>query len=105
MQRVIVGYKLQPGVTIGQYSAWSLSTDQPVAGVQPGILGFEPNAVDKEASPDSAWDVFEVVTVDAYASFQAMLKADAMEPVNATIAQYVDFSTLTLVAGTPIVAG
>ncbi len=105
MQRVIVGYRLKPGVTIEAYSAWSLATDQPLAGRQAGIIGFEPNAIDKVASPDAEWDVFEIVTVEAYEAFQAMIKAPGMAPVNATIGDYVDFSTLKVIAGTPIAAG
>lgn len=104
-ERIIVTYRLRPGVTIADYTRWSLAVDQPASRRQPGVLGFEPHAVQGTLDgSDAGFDVFELVTVDRWEAFPTMLTADSMAEVGASIGDFVDLASIRVVHGSPVSA-
>jgi hypothetical protein len=103
MQKIIVTYRLRPGVTLKQYKAWSCAADQRITSSQPGVIRFEVYAVEGAQDGKPHCDIVEDIDVDSYEAFARTLKGPGMRYCAETFPKYVDVSTVRLVYGSRIV--
>jgi hypothetical protein len=100
MEKVIVTYKLKPGVTIEQYEAWSKDVDQPVTGGQPGFKRFEVFAVQNRAGEaESNVEVFEDIEIESWELFNEVISAPNMEYIVETFPLVADPDSMVILHG------
>src|ERR1700729_1262066 len=97
MQKLIVSYKLRPGVTLDQYKAWSCAVDQRITSTQPGIIRFEVYAVEGAQDGLPYCDIIEDIEVDSYDAFAKALEGEGMRYCVETFPRFVDVSSVRLV--------
>jgi hypothetical protein len=105
MQKLIVSYKLRPGVTLDQYKAWSCAVDQRITSTQPGIIRFEVYAVEGAQDGLPYCDIIEDIEVDSYDAFAKALEGEGMRYCVETFPRFVDVSSVRLVYGSRILEG
>ena len=103
MQKIIVTYRLRPGVTLDQYKAWSCAVDQRITSCQPGVIRFEVYAVEGAQDGKPYCDIVEDIEVASYQAFEMALKGQGMRYCVETFPKFVDVSTVRLVYGSRIV--
>lgn len=105
MQKVLVMYKLRPGVTLDQYTSWSKQIDQRITPGQDGIIRFEVYAVQRVNGPEGAqYQVVEDIDVESWDAFERCVAGPGMAYVQETFPRYADESTLVTICGNRIVA-
>jgi len=105
MQKVLVMYKLRPGVTLDQYISWSKQIDQRITPGQAGIIRFEVYAVEHITGPDDVqYQVVEDIEVESWEAFQECVAGPGMAYVQETFPLYADEPTVVTICGSRVVA-
>lgn len=105
MQKVLVMYRLRPGVTLDQYMSWSREIDQRITPGQPGILRFEVYAVELiEGAETVQYQVFEDIDVESWAAFQECVAGAGMAYIQETFGLYAEQSSVVTICGNRVVA-
>jgi len=101
--KVIVFYKLKPGVTLDQYREWSLQVDQRLTPAQPAVNRFEPYVVVGGEGGGEQYTVFEDLDVESWDAWQKILETEAMKPVVEGFPGVADPSTVVVIYGNRII--
>ena len=96
LDKLIMLYRLRPGVTIEDYKHWSLEVDQKITPFQPGVKSFHVYELSSSSSYQIAEEI-EVENADHYPP-----KTEAMNRVVSEWEKYCDATSVVTLRGKQI---
>jgi len=102
MKKIFAMYKLKSGISLKEYSEWSINTDQKITSAQPGVLRFEVYSIKRKEGEDFPDQIMEVIEVDSIEQWGKVTSSKAMSKVMETFKNYADESTVKLLYGEKI---
>ena len=103
MQKVLVLYKVKPGVTAEEYVEWSKTVDQAITRQQPCVQRFRVFKLEGSRGGSSPWDVVEDLEVESWDAWQECLTTPEMADVVAGFRRLADRESAVTVFGNEIV--
>jgi hypothetical protein len=97
MQKLIVTYKLLPGVSLYQHKVWSCAVEQRITATEPAVIRFEVYAVEGAHGGEPYCDIIENIELESYDAFAKVLEGEGMRYCMETFPRFVDVSTVKLV--------
>ncbi|MGO9643722.1 MAG: EthD family reductase [Candidatus Bathyarchaeia archaeon] len=98
MQKVIVMYRLKPGL-MERYRKWSQEVDQKITPRQPGVKDFQVFEIKGKTKGNVDCQIVEVIDVDSYDDWEKALQSEGMKKVETEFPNYVDMNSLIVVYG------
>ncbi len=96
--KIIITYKLKPGISLGNYQRWSQEVDRKVVLAQRGIRSFELYLI-KGGFAKPTFRILEIITAGRWQDWLDALKTPAMTAGHKQWKRFCDKKSLRVVYG------